>query len=125
MNRAEVKPQERKELTLEFWGIPAGICEQFYKYTKIRKLFAWQAECLGRSAEVLAGRKSLVYFAPTSGGKSMVSEVLMFRAILGFKKRAMYVLPFVSIVMEKEQYLTKICENVNMKIIALHSQSEM
>jgi len=51
----------------------------------------------------------------------MVSEVLMLRAILGYKRRCMYILPFVSIVTEKEQYLTKICENVNMKIIALHS----
>lgn len=54
----------------------------------------------------------------------MVSEVLLLRNILGFKKRAMYILPFVSIVTEKEQYLTKICENVNLKIIAMHSQSE-
>jgi len=73
---------------------------------------------------VLASKKNLIYFAPTSGGKSMVSEVLMLRAILGFKKRAMYILPLVSIVMEKEQYLTRICENVNMKIIAMHSHSE-
>lgn len=55
----------------------------------------------------------------------MVSEVLMLRAILGLKKRAMYILPFVSIVTEKEQYLTRILENVNLKIIAMHSQSEM
>ena len=36
----------------------------------------------------------------------------------------MYVLPFVSIVTEKQQYLNKLCENINLKIIALHSQSE-
>jgi replicative superfamily II helicase len=36
----------------------------------------------------------------------------------------MYVLPFVSIVTEKQQYLSKICENINLKIIALHSQSK-
>ena len=35
----------------------------------------------------------------------------------------MYVLPFVSIVTEKQQYLNKLCENINLKIIALHSQS--
>ena len=54
----------------------------------------------------------------------MVSEILMLRAILGFKKRAIYILPFVSIVTEKEKYLMKILENLNVKIIALHSQSE-
>jgi DNA polymerase theta len=58
-----------------------------------------------------------VYFAPTSGGKSIVSEILMFRAILGFQKRAIFVLPYVSIVSEKCQYLVRLCENINLKII--------
>lgn len=67
------------------------------------------------------------------GGKSIVSEILMLRQILGYKKRALYILPFVSIgklnlnngfiVTEKAQYLSKICENINLKIVALHSQS--
>jgi replicative superfamily II helicase len=48
----------------------------------------------------------------------------MFRAILGFRKRAIYVLPYVSIVSEKCQNLVRICENINLKIIQLHSQSE-
>jgi DNA polymerase theta len=66
-------------------------------------------------------KSNLVYFAPTSGGKSIVSEILMFRAILGFRKRAIYVLPFVSIVSEKTQYLSRLTENLNFKIIGLHS----
>jgi len=53
------------------------------------------------SKEVIQGKSNLVYFAPTSGGKSIVSEILMLRAILGFKRRAMYILPYVSIVSEK------------------------
>lgn len=109
---------------LEYWGLPAGICEQFYKHTGIKKLFDWQTACLETSAEVAAGKSNLVYFAPTSGGKSIVSEILMLRAILGFKKRAIYVLPYVSIVSEKTQYLSRLLENVNVKILQLHSQSE-
>ena len=63
----------------------------------------------------------MIYFAPTSGGKSIVSEILMLRAILGYRKRAIYVLPYVSIVSEKAQYLSRLTENINFKIIALHS----
>ena len=48
----------------------------------------------------------------------------MLRAILGFKRRAIYVLPYVSIVSEKCQTLLRLAENINLKIIQLHSQSE-
>ena len=48
----------------------------------------------------------------------------MFRSILGQRKRAIYVLPYVSIVAEKTQYLSRLTENLNFKIIELHSQSE-
>lgn len=51
----------------------------------------------------------------------MVAEMLLLRAILGFKKRALYILPFVSIVMEKEAALTRLLENVNVKLAAFHS----
>ena len=79
---------------------------------------------MNKNPLVLSGKSNLVYFAPTSGGKSIISELLMLRAILGFKKRAIYVLPYISIVSEKSNYLQKLCENINLKIVALHSQSE-
>lgn len=101
--------------------MPEGICNQFYKYSKINKLFDWQAACLTKNEKVLNGNCNLVYFAPTSGGKSIVAELLMLRAILGFKKRAIYVLPYISIVSEKTAYLTQLAENINLKIVALHS----
>ena len=63
----------------------------------------------------------MIYFAPTSGGKSIVSEILMLRSVLGYRKRALYVVPFVSIVSEKAQYLSRLTEDTNFKIIALHS----
>lgn len=45
----------------------------------------------------------------------------MLRSILGFRKRAIYVLPYVSIVSEKAQYLSQLTEKLNFKIIELHS----
>lgn len=73
---------------------------------------------------MLLGRRNLVYFAPTSGGKSMVAEILLLRSVLGMRRRALYVLPFVSIVTEKEIWLTKLLENVNVRLQAFHSQNE-
>lgn len=64
------------------------------------QLYDWQAACL-RVSGVLDNDRNLVYCAPTSGGKSMVAEVLMLRHMMRTGKPAMLVLPFVSICAEK------------------------
>lgn len=46
-----------------------------------------------------------MYCAPTSGGKSLVAEVLMLRRVLTTGRPAMVVLPFVSICSEKSEHL--------------------
>lgn len=51
IRKTEIKTQDKARL--EYWGLPAGICDQFYKHTKIQTLFPWQQECLSKSAEVL------------------------------------------------------------------------
>ena len=58
-----------------------------------------QAECLCQP-DVLLG-KNLVYCAPTSGGKSIVSEILALRRLLTTGKPFMLVLPFVALCNEK------------------------
>lgn len=60
---------------------------------------------LSRRSAVLSQGRNLVYCAPTSGGKSLVAEVLMLRRVLTTGRPAMVVLPFVSICSEKSEHL--------------------
>ncbi len=68
------------------------------------RLYDWQADCL-RTPNVLEGGANLVYCAPTSGGKSMVAELLMLRRTLESGKPALLVLPYVAICTEKASHL--------------------
>lgn len=62
-------------------------------------LLDWQDECLKLNS--IKKRSNLVYSLPTSGGKTLVSEILIMREILCRKKNALLVLPYVAIVQEK------------------------
>lgn len=73
------------------------------------QLYEWQAECLNMPG-ILENQRNLVYCAPTSGGKSMVAEVLMMRQMMLTGKPAMLVLPFVSICTEKASRYKKMFE---------------
>ena len=66
-------------------------------------LTAWQEECL-RLPHVLAGG-NLLYCLPTSGGKTLVAEVLILRQLLLRQRDVLLVLPYVSIVQEKVLYV--------------------
>ena len=66
------------------------------------KLFNWQRECL-YSTSVLRGG-NLVYCVPTGGGKTLVAELVILKTVLQMKNQAIYVMPCVSLVQEKEKY---------------------
>lgn len=93
-------------------------------------MFEWQAQCLaaGQALQggnlVYSGKKPkrlstegfpesvaafpflevLLSSAPTSAGKTLVSELLMLKRVLETKRKALFILPFVSVAKEKMHY---------------------
>ncbi|XP_055689777.1 DNA polymerase theta [Lutzomyia longipalpis] len=88
---------------LSSWGLPEAILTAYAK-KGIKEMFQWQVECLSNRRTLLEG-ENLVYSAPTSAGKTLVSEILMIKTILERQKKAILILPFISVVREKMLYL--------------------
>ena len=59
----------------------------------------WQDACL-RLPSLCAGQ-SLLYSLPTSGGKTLVAEVLVLQQVLLKRRDVLLIVPFVSIAQEK------------------------
>ena len=72
------------------------IIESNYEQRGITQLFDWQAKALGGKG-VLDGSSNLLYTAPTSGGKTLVAEILMLRRIVAACRASDRVRPPVSI----------------------------
>lgn len=108
----------------------------------IKSIYPWQKQCLLGDSDGIAGRgelldgtRSLVYAAPTGGGKSLVADVMMLRRLLtsvdgeatqsmsmggppargpqnANRPKALLVLPFVALVQEKVRWLRRVVEGV-------------
>lgn len=108
---ASEKPNERSMildttknlLLLSNWNLPPTVVNE-YRKKKVTEMFQWQCECL-QNPKVLFDGSNLVYSAPTSAGKTLVSEILMIKNIVELKKKVLFILPFVSVVREKMFYL--------------------
>lgn len=93
-----------------------------YRTRGVNQLYQWQSECLSLPG-ILDGHRNLIYCAPTSGGKTLVSEIVMLRRLAGDGRRALFVLPYISVVSEKEAYLQSLCRSAQYKVQAFYGGS--
>ncbi|CAB0034834.1 unnamed protein product [Trichogramma brassicae] len=78
-------------------------------------MFPWQVECLANK-KILLDNKNLVYSAPTSAGKTLVSELLILKTVLERRKKVIFILPFVSVVREKMFYLQDLLSDSGVRV---------
>lgn len=84
-----------------FFGLTKYHKQFIFRTKRIQSLYDWQEECLRLRA--IYERTNLIYALPTSGGKTLVAEIAMFREMMLRHKNVIFVLPYVSIVQEKVQ----------------------
>ncbi|XP_072021525.1 helicase POLQ-like [Amphiura filiformis] len=82
-----------------FYGLPSKVQELLKGHRGIDQLYDWQHSCLTLPA--IQEGHNLIYSLPTSGGKTLVAEILIMQQLLGHKKDAILVVPYVAIVQEK------------------------
>eukprot|EP01113_Clastostelium_recurvatum_P040538 TRINITY_DN6311_c0_g1_i7.p1 TRINITY_DN6311_c0_g1~~TRINITY_DN6311_c0_g1_i7.p1 ORF type:complete len:980 (+),score=109.11 TRINITY_DN6311_c0_g1_i7:49-2988(+) len=97
-------------------GLPQEI-GKIYEEKGIHKLYQWQEECL----PFLKQGISLVYSLPTSGGKTLPAELQLLRCSLLQQKKALFVLPFISIVAEKAESLSRFSNQLTDSVEAYYS----
>ena len=92
-----------------FYGLPEKCRELLKQLRNISCLYEWQHKLLSdmheRYERAVRERRrqltNLLYMSPTSGGKTLVAELLMLHCLLMRRKSVVFVMPFVSIVQEK------------------------
>jgi replicative superfamily II helicase len=102
------------------WGLSQEVIRGF-RDCGVEEMYLWQSECLSLP-DVLEGTRNLVYTAPTSAGKSLVADLLMIKKVIDERKKAVVVVPYVSIVQEKTRFLNRCLGGVRVEMPQRHEK---
>ncbi|NXY05123.1 DPOLQ polymerase, partial [Pteruthius melanotis] len=94
-----IPEDQADKLLLASWGLPKAVLEKYHSLGVVQ-MFEWQAECL-MLGQVLEG-KNLVYSGMRTSDKT---KLLILKRVLETRKKALLILPFVSVAKEKKCYL--------------------
>ena len=67
-----------------FYGLPSKVADLFRTHKNIEKLFDWQERCL--KCPAVQEKRNLLYSLPTSGGKTLVAEIIMLQEIICYRQ---------------------------------------
>jgi POLQ-like helicase len=114
-------PEINEEKT--FYGLPLKVKDLLKSLRGIGCLYEWQDELLKimqekDRKELLSGKinldkYNLLYLSPTSGGKTLVAEILILQCLLLQKKNCIFIMPYVAIVQEKVELMLPFGEKLN------------
>uniref|UniRef100_A0A0P4WCU4 Helicase POLQ-like n=1 Tax=Scylla olivacea TaxID=85551 RepID=A0A0P4WCU4_SCYOL len=80
-----------------FFGLSSHVLELLKIHRGITKLYEWQEDCIIKGGTGF----NLLISMPTSGGKTLVAEVLIWQQLLLKNHNALFILPYVALVQEK------------------------
>ena len=113
LNNKNPEVTQKSVFSGPFFGLSEAVWKIVQECKGIASLYEWQKECLTKA---LDSNHNLLYSLPTSGGKTLVSEMLMVRELLCNRKNSLYILPYVSIVQEKIRTLSSLAVSLNFAV---------
>ncbi|KJP89764.1 hypothetical protein AK88_00472 [Plasmodium fragile] len=109
------KPPECGSQQLHTYCIKKAIIDN-YRKEQIKELYPWQVECLNQMRTVRWEEgESFIFVAPTSGGKTLVTEIFAFEQMHRTEK-TFFLFPLNSLIHEKMSYLRKLCKGTDIKV---------